>query len=196
MLHLLCQQIWKTQQWPQDWKMSIFTPIPKKGNAKECSNNHTIALISHASKIMLKILQARLQQYVNWELWDSQAGFRNSRGTRDQNANIHWILEKASELKKITSASLTMLKPLTLWHILNEMGIPDYITCLQRNLYEGQETTFTTGHGTTDWFKIGKGVYQGFILSVCLFYLYAECIMRNASLNEAQAGIKIAGRNM
>ena len=152
----------------EDRKRSFFISIPKKGNAKECSNNHTIALISHASKIMLKILQARLQQYVNWELWDSQAGFRNSRGTRDQNANIHWILEKASELKKITSASLTMLKPLTLWHILNEMGIPDYITCLQRNLYEGQETTFTTGHGTTDWFKIGKGVCQGCLLSPCI----------------------------
>ena len=153
----------------EDRKRSFFISIPKKGNAKECSNNHTIALISHASKIILKILQVRLQQYVNWELPDSQAGFRNSRGTRDQNANIHWILEKARELKKkSTSASLTMLKPLTLWHILNEMGIPDYITCLQRNLYAGQETTFTTGHGTTDWFKIGKGVCQGCFLSPCI----------------------------
>ena len=94
-LHSICQQIWKTQQWPQDWKRSIFIPIPKKGNAKECSNYHTIALISHASKVMLKILQARIQQYVNCELPDVQAGFRKGRGTREQIANIHWINEKA-----------------------------------------------------------------------------------------------------
>ena len=94
-LHSICQQIWKTQQWPQDWKRSIFIPIPKKGNAKECSNYHTIALISHASKVMLKILQARLQQYMNHELPDVQAGFRKGRGTRDQIANILWIIKKA-----------------------------------------------------------------------------------------------------
>ena len=94
-LHSICQQIWKTHQWAQDWKMSVFVPIPKKGNAKECSNYHTIALISHTSKVMLKILQARLQQYVNHELPDVQAGFRKGRGTRDQIANIRWIIEKA-----------------------------------------------------------------------------------------------------
>ena len=99
-LHLICQQIWKTQQWPQNWKRSIFIPIPKKGNAKECSNYHTIAFLSHASKIMLKILQARLQQYMNPELPDVQAGFRNSRGTRNQIANIRWITEKAREFQK------------------------------------------------------------------------------------------------
>ena len=96
-LHSICQQIWKTQKWPQDWKWSVFVPIPKKGNAKECSNYCTIALISHASKIMLKILQARFQQYVNHELSDVQAGFRKGRGTRDQIANIRWITEKARE---------------------------------------------------------------------------------------------------
>ena len=94
-LHSICQQIWKTQQWPQDWKRSIFIPIPKKGNAKQCSNYHTIALISHTSKVMLKILQARLQQYVNCELPDVQAGFRKGRGTRDQIANNHWIIKKS-----------------------------------------------------------------------------------------------------
>ena len=99
-LHVICQQIWKTQQWPQDWKKSVFIPIPKKGNAKECSNYHTIALISHASKVLLKILQARLQQYVNCELPDVQAGFRKGRGTRDQIANICWILEKARGFQK------------------------------------------------------------------------------------------------
>ena len=99
-VHSICQQIWKTQQWPQDWKRSIFIPIPKKGNAKECSNYHTTALISQASKVMLKILQARLQQYMNHELPDVQAGFRKGRGTRDQIANIYWIIEKAREFQK------------------------------------------------------------------------------------------------
>ena len=99
-LHSICQQIWKTQQGPQDWKRSVFIPIPRKGNAKACSNYHAIALISHASKVMLKILQARLQQYVNLELPDVQAGFRKGRGTRDQIANIRWIIEKAREFQK------------------------------------------------------------------------------------------------
>ena len=112
-LHSICQQIWKMQQWPQDWKRSVFVPIPKKGNAKECSNHHTIALISHASKVMLKILQAKLQQYMNRELPDVQAGFRKVRGTRDEIANIHWIIAKAREFQKTsTSALLTMPKPL------------------------------------------------------------------------------------
>jgi hypothetical protein len=113
-LHSICQQIWKTQQWPPDWKRSVFIPIPKKGNAKECSNYCTVALISHASNVMLKILQARLQQYVNCELPDVQAGFRKGRGTRDQFANIRWIIKKAREFQKTsTSALLTMPKPLT-----------------------------------------------------------------------------------
>ena len=97
MLPSICQQIWKIQQWPEDWERSVFIPIPKKGNAKECSNYRTVAIISHASKVMLKILQARLQQYVNSELSDVQAGFRKGRGTRDQIANIHWIIKKARE---------------------------------------------------------------------------------------------------
>ena len=114
MLHSICQQIWKTQQWPQDWKRSVFIPIPKKGSAKKCSNYCIIVLISHVSKVMLKVLQARLQQYVDSELLDIQAGFRKGRGTRDQIAKIHWIIEKAREFQKMsTSASLTTLKPLT-----------------------------------------------------------------------------------
>ena len=116
----ICQQIWKTQQCPQDWKMSVFIPIPKKGNAKECSNYHPIALISHASKVMLKILQARLQQYMNCELPNIQAGFRKGRGTRDQIANIHWIIEKAREFQKTSiSALLIMPKPLSVWLTIN-----------------------------------------------------------------------------
>ena len=118
--HSVCQRIWKTQQWPQDWKRSIFIPIPKKGNSKECSNYCTLALISHARKVVLKILQAGLQQYVNQELPDIQAGFRKGRGTRDQIANICWIIEKAREFQKsIYFISLTMLKPLTMWIIIN-----------------------------------------------------------------------------
>ena len=120
-LQSLCQHIWKTHQWPQDWERSVFIPIPKKVNAKECSNYHTIALISHASKEMLKIFHARLQQYMNWELPDVQAGYRIGRGMRDQIANIRWIIEKTREFQKktSTSASLTVLKPLTVWITTN-----------------------------------------------------------------------------
>ena len=168
-----------------------------------CSNNRTIALISHASKIILKILQARLQQYVNWELPDVQAGFRKGRGTRDQIANICWIIKKAREFQKnIYFCFIDYTKAFDcvdhnkLWKILKEMGVWDQLTCLLRNLYAGQETTVRTGHETTDWFQIGKGVRQGCILPPYLFNLYAEYIMRNAELEEAQAGIKISGRNI
>ena len=133
----------KLSSWPQDWKRSVFIPIPKKGNAKECSNYCTVALISHASKVMLKILQARLQQYMNCELPDAQARFRKARGTRDQIANICWIIKKAREFQKnIYFCLLTMPKRLTVWittnwKILKEMGMPDQLTCLLRNLYAG-----------------------------------------------------------
>ena len=160
-------------------KVRVFIPIPKKGNAKECSNYLTIALISHASKVMLKILQARLQQYVNHELPDVQAGFRKGRGTRDQIANIPWIMEKAREFQKnIYFCFIDYAKAFDcvdhnkLWKILKEMGIPDHLTCLLRNLYAGQESTVITGLGTTDWLHIGKGVHQGCILSpVYLTYM-------------------------
>ena len=149
---------------------------------------------------MLKILQARLQQYVNYELPNVQAGFRKGRGTRDQIANIHWITEKAREFQKNIFCFIDYAKAFVvcrnkLWKILQEMGIPDHQTCLLRNLYAGQEATVRTGHGTTDWFQIGKGVHQGCILSSCLFNVYAEYIMQNAWLDEAQAEIKISGRN-
>ena len=147
-LHSTCKQIWKTQQWPRDWKRSVSIPIPKKGNPKECSNHCTIALISHASKVMFKILQARLQQNVNRELPNVQAGFRKGRGTRDQIANIHWIIEKAREFQKnIYFCSIDYAKAFDcvdhnkLWKILKEMGIPDHLTCLLRNLYAGQKAT-------------------------------------------------------
>ena len=160
-------------------------------------------LISQACKVVLKILQARLQQYMNHELPDVQVGFRKGRGTRDQIVNIHWIIEKARDFQKnIYFCFMDYTKAFDyvdhnqLWKILKEMGIPDHLTCLLRNLYAGQEVTVTTGHGTIDWFQIKKGVGQGYILSPCLFNFYAEYIMRNAGLEEAQAGIKIARRNI
>ena len=163
MLHSICQEIWKTQQWPQDWKRSVFIPIPKKGNAKEYSNYCTISLISHASKVMVKILQARLQYYVNGELPDNQSGFRKGKRTRDQIANIHWMMEKASEFQNnIYFCFIDYAKAFDcvdhnkLWKILQEVRIPDHLTCLLRNLYVGQEATVRTGHGTTDCFQIGK----------------------------------------
>ena len=186
--------------------MTSLTGLEKvsfHSNPKECSNYRTTALISHASKVMLKILQAKLRQYVNCEPPEVQAGFRKGRGTRDEIANICWIIEKARELQKnIYFCFIDYAKAFycvdhnKLWKILKEMGIPDHLTCLLRNVYAGQEATVRTGHGTTDWFQIGKGVRQGYILSPCLFNLHAEYIMRDAGLDEAQAGIKIAGRNI
>ena len=152
---------------------------------------------------MLKILQARLQQYVNHELPDVQADFRKGRGIRDNIANICWIIEKAREFQKnmyfcfIDDAkAFDCVDHKKLWKILKEMGIPDHLTCLLRNLYAGQAAAVLTGHGTTDWFQTGKGVHQGCILSPCLFSLYAEYVMRNAELGEAQARIKIAEKNI
>ena len=134
--------------------------------------------------------------------WFLKAGFRKGRGTRDQIANIQWIIKKARDfLPNIYFCFIDCAKAFecvitTNWKILKEMGIPDHLICLLRNLYTGQEATVRTGHGTTDWFQIGKGVHQGCILSPCLFNLYAEYIMRNTGLEEAQAGIKISGRNI
>ena len=153
-------------------------------NAKECSNYHTIALVSHVSKVMLKILQTRFQQYMNRELPGVQAGFRKGRGTRDQIANIRLITEKAREFQKNIyfwfidyAKAFDYVDQNKLWKILQEMVIPENLTCLLKNLYAGQKATVRTGHGTTDWFHIGKGVHQGCILSPCLFNLYAEYII-------------------
>ena len=149
---------------------------------------------------MLKILQARLKQYMNREIPDVQAGFRRVIGTIDQIANIHWIIKKAREFqeKNIYLCFIDYAKAFDCvdHNKLKEMGIPDHLTCLLRNLYAGQKASVRTGHGTTDWFQIGKGVRQVCILSPCLFNFYAEYIMRNAALEETQAGIKIAGRNI
>ena len=157
---------WETEQWLQNWKMWVFIWISKKGNAEECSNYHTTALISHASKVMLKILQGSLQLYMNQELPDVLAGFRKGRGIRDQITNIHWIIEKGSKFQKKNihvcftdyAKAFECGNHSKLWKILKEMGIPDHLICLLRNLCVDQEATLRTGHGTTDWFKIGKGI--------------------------------------
>ena len=165
-----------------------FHTNPKERQCQRMLKLPTIALISHASKMMLKILQARLQQYVNYEIPGVQAGFRKGRGTRDQMPTSAGSSKKQESSRKTSiSALLTMPKPSTVWITINsgkfrKMGIPDHLTCLLRNLYAGQEATGRTGYGTTDWFQIGKGVHQGCILSSCLFNLYAEYIMRNAGL--------------
>ena len=171
-MHSICQQIWKTQQWPQDQERSVLIPIPKKSSTKECSNYWTILLISHASKVMLKILYARLQHYANQELPEVQAGFRKGRGTRDQIANIHWIIEKAREFQKnIYLCFIDYTKAFDcvdhdkLWKALKEMGIPDHLTCLLRNLYVGQEATVRTLYGTT-------GLRKAYNRAVCCHSVY------------------------
>ena len=171
-------------------EMVSFHSSPKE---RQCQTMFThVALISHTIKVIFKILQARLQWYMNRELSDVQTGFRKSRGTRDQIANICWIIKKAREFQKnIYFCFIDYAKAFDcvvhsqLWKILQEMRIPEYLLCFLRNLYAGQEATVSNGHGTTDWFKIGKGVRQDCILSPCLLNLYAEYIMRNAGLDEA-----------
>ena len=150
---------------------------------------------------MLKILQARLQQHVNQDLPDVPAGFRKSRGTRDQIANIHWIIEKTREFQKNIcfidyATAFDCVDHDKLWKIVKETGIPNHLTCLLRNLYAGQKAIIRTRHGITDWFKFGKAVHQACILSPCLFNFHTGYIMGNAGLAEVQAGIKIAGRNV
>ena len=170
--------------------------MPK--NAQTTAQLHSSHMLA-----MFKILQVRLQQYMNGEVPGVQAGFRKGRGTRDQIANICSIIEKTTEFQKNIyfcfidyAKAFACMDHNKLWKLLKEMGIPDHLTCLPKNLHAGQEATVRTGHGTTNWFQIRKGMHQGCILSPCLFNLYAEYIMRNAGLEEAQAGIKIAGRNI
>ena len=173
----------------------------QKGDAKECLNYCTIALISHASKVMTKILQVRVQQYVNWELPDVQAGFRERQ--RNQRSNCQHPLDHRKNIGKNVyfcfidySQTFDCVDHNKSWKILQEMGTPDHLTCLLQNLYAGQGAIIRTRHETMDWLKIGKAVCQGCILSPCLFNLHAEDIMWNARLDEAEAGIKIVGRNV
>ena len=183
-------------------KRYIFISIPKKINAKECSNYQTVALMSHVSKLMLQILQPRLQQYMGHELPDVQAGFRKGRGTRDQIAIISWFTKKGREFQKNIdfciieySKDFNCVDLNKLWKILKVIGIPDHLPWLLTNPYAGQEATVRIGCGTTDRFQIGKGVCQGCILSTCSFNLYGKYIMWNAQLDKAQYRVKIASRN-
>ena len=166
-LHSICQQIWKTQQWPQDWKRSVFIPIPKKGNAKQYSNYSTTALISHASKVMLKILQARLQQYVSQELSDAKTDLEKAEEPEIKLPTSTESQKKQGNSRKYHFCFTDYTKAFDCvdhnkpWKILKKMGILDHLTCLWRNQYAGQEATVRTGHATMDWFQIGKGVPQG-----------------------------------
>ena len=174
------------------WISRLFPNKKNYQNTKECANHQTIVLISHASKVMLKISNARLQHYAKQRLPDVLAGFRKERGTRDEIANICWIIEKEREFQKNTylcfvdyTKAFDCVDHDKLWKGLREMGILYHLTCLLRHLY-----------GTTDWFKIEKGVWQDCLLSLYLFNLYAKHIMRNAGLDELQTGIKIGGKNI
>ena len=174
MLHSRCQQIWKTQQWPQNWKSLIFIQIPKKGSTEECTNYQTIAH-PNARKVMLKTLQARLQHYVNWKLPDVQAGFRKGRGSRDHIADILWIIEKARELQKNIylcfndyAKDFDYVDHNNLKKTLKEMGISDHLTCLLRNRYVGQEATVRTLYGKTDSFRIEKSTTRLFIVTLLI----------------------------
>ena len=176
-----------------------FPPNSKKGNAKEFSNCRTTGLVLQTNKVVFKVLQASAVH--DQELSDVQAEFRKGRGTRDQIANICWAIEKAKEFQKNIcfidyTKAFDFVDHNKLWKILKKMGMPDHLTCLLRNLYAGQEATIRTKHGTMAFFKNGKGVHQGCILSPCLFNLNAEYIMRNARLYESQAGKKISRRNI
>ena len=196
-LHSICQKIWESWQWSQDWKRSVFIPIPKKDNAKECSNYCKIVLISHASKIMLKILQARLQQYINWGFPYIQAVFRKGRGIRDQIANRQRIIEKARKFQKnIYFSFINYAKSFDCVdnNKLENSSRDGHLTCFLRNLYARQEATLRTRHGTVDWFQVGEGVCQGSILSPCLFNLYAEYIVLNAGLDESKCHHRLDGR--
>ena len=197
----LCQLIWKTTEWPVDWKRSVFLSLPKKGDVRECSNNRTISLIVHMSKILLKIIQKRLTPYIDREISIEQAGFIKGRGTRDQIANIRWILEKVREVKKEIyfcfidySKAFDCVDHNTMWLVMRKIGIPEHLIILIKNLYHKQEAHVRTMYGPTDWFEISKGVRQGCILSPYLFNLYGEIIMRNAGLYDNNIGIKVHGR--
>jgi hypothetical protein len=197
----LCNQTWETGKWPRDWTKSVFIPLFKKGDARECENYRTIALISHTSKILLKIIHKRMEVIVDRELPANQAGFRKGRGTRDQIANLRWIMERQREFGQEVhvcfidySKAFDCVNHAAMWNTLKEMGIPIHLIMLLKSLYADQEAVVRTEYGDTDSIKIENGVRQGCILSPCLFNLYAEMIMRNAGMEEALEGVKIAGK--
>ena len=202
-LTAVCQQIWIKGVWPERWKESVYIPIPKKGDSRVCSNNRTIALISHASKVMLKVIQHRLEKHMEREMSIEQAGFRKGRGTRDQIANLRWIMERSREFQRPIymcfidySKAFDCVDHPTLWNMMREMGIPAHMIQVIRSLYIGQKARVRTESGVTESFDIGKGVRQGCILSPYLFNLYSEYIMRQADLGELEIGVRIGGRKI
>nr|AYE92701.1 endonuclease-reverse transcriptase [Penaeus japonicus] len=195
----ICQNIWEKKKWPEDWKRSVYIPIPKKGDILKCENHRTIALISHSSKVMLKIIQRRLADFFNEQMPREQAGFRKGRGTRDHIANLRWIIESMREKQRNLvmcfidySKAFDCVDHDLLWLYLREMGAPLHIIQLLKSLYKDQEACVRTDSGETPWFEIGKGVRQGCILSPTLFNLYSEMIMRKA-LEDTEEGAKIGG---
>ena len=198
----LCNCIWKTKEWPKDWKKSIFIPIHKKGSRKECANYRTIALIPHASKVLLKIIQKRMEYYLLPQLAKEQAGFRKGRGTRDQIANLRWLMEEAHDMQQNLylcfidyRKAFDCVDHEKLCVTLSEMGTPTHLIVLLKSLYENQEATVRTEFGETENLSIGKGVRQGCILSPLLYNIYAEHIMREA-LHDWKGGISIGGRKI
>ena len=199
LLTKLCQNIFDTGNWPTDWKRSVYVPFHKKGDVRECSNYRTIALISHTSKILLKIIQSRFEGFLDREVAPEQAGFRKKRGTRDHISNIRRIIEAANERQnKVYFCFIDYSKAFDcvdhgkLWKSMLDMGASKHLVYLLQQLYENQEATVRTEHGDCKWFKIGKGVRQGCILSPLLFNIYAEMIMRNVTEKHA-GGFKIGG---
>ena len=202
-LTAICQQIWIKRIWPKQWKESIYVPIPKKGYPRICSNNRTIALISHASKVMLKVIQHRLDIYMKQEMAIEQTGFTKGRGTRDQISNLRWIMERSTEYQRPIymcfidySKAFDCVDHLTLWNMMEEMGVPEHMVQVIRSLYANHEAKVRTEYGDTESFSIGKGVRQGCVLSPYLFNLYSEYIMRQANLEELDIGVKMGGRKI
>lgn len=187
-------------KYPKEWKKSVFIPLPKKGDNTDCGNYRTIALIPHARKILLKIILKRLEQYVEKELPPEQAGFRKERGTRDQIANLRWIMEKYRERDKSLflcfidyKKAFDSVNHARLWTVMNKLGIPKHLVMIIKELYMEQEAKVLVGKNFTEWFSVGKGVRQGCILSPVLFNLYSEYIMREARLAETNIGVRVGG---
>jgi len=196
----LCNAIWRTGNWPTDWKRSIFVPLPKRGDNTRCENYRTIALISHTSKVMTKILQNRLRLYTHREIPKEQAGFRQGRGTRDHIANLRWILESSRERQKPLflcfidyTKAFDCVDHDLMWHYLQQLGVPLHIVSLLQSLYKDQEACVRVHQSKTAWFKVRKGLRQGCTLSPQLFNFYSEMILRHAITDSTEAGVKIGG---
>jgi hypothetical protein len=201
-LTALCQQIWKSNVWLQEWRRSIFLPLLIKGDLRLCSIYRTIALVPHASKILLKIIQGRLATYIKREISEEQAGFREGRGTRDQIANIRWVLEIAMEYGKTIficfinySKAFDCVDHSRLWNTLRSVGVPEHLIILIKSLYTKQEAAVRTEYGNTEWLEVRNGVRQGCVLSPYLFNMYSENILRKVEF-EDNVGIKVGGRTI